>query len=223
MKDIPITIIGGYLGAQGKRALINRILTGDNSAGQLGSAIGQRLWRHQPRRYSGSKEKSPDGKIIGLTNGCICCTIGDDLSEALENLREQASEHINTSSVEHILLEASGVASPKKLQKQCQYPGYYPRVTFVLVDASRHAKLCQDKFVGYLAKQQVEEADYIILSKQDLAPDFKLSTGEAAKVLVDPNILAAHYDGRGPHSSGKKPALSPEKTHDHNMTLLAAR
>jgi G3E family GTPase len=212
MKNIPITIIGGYLGA-GKATLINRILTSDTPTANLAVLVNDFGDINLDAQWI--KEKSPDGKIIGLTNGCICCTIGDDLSEALENLREQASEHINTSSVEHILLEASGVASPKKLQRQCQYPGYYPRVTFVLVDASRHAKLCQDKFVGYLAKQQVEEADYIILSKQDLAPDFKLSTGEADKVLVDPNILAAHYDGRGPHSSGKKPALSPEKTHDH--------
>ncbi len=190
MINIPITIIGGYLGA-GKTSLINGILTGDSPPPNLAVLVNDFGDINLDAKWI--KEKSPDGKVIGLTNGCVCCTIGEDLSEALETLKEQLSEL----AIEHVLLEASGVASPKKLQRQCNYPGYYPRSTFVLVDAVNHGKQCQDKYVGYLAKQQVDEADYLIASKLDLAPTFTLDSDNKEKMLHEPNIFSSDYDQYG--------------------------
>jgi len=202
MIDIPITIIGGYLGA-GKTSLINSILTGDSPPANLAVLVNDFGDINLDAKWI--KEQSPDGKIIGLTNGCVCCTIGEDLSEALETLRAQLGEF----PIEHVLLEASGVASPKKLQRQCSYPGYSPRATFVLVDAANHDKQCQDKFVGYLIKQQVDEADYLIASKLDLAPTFTLHGDNIGKVLHKPNIFSPDYDQQdtaettaNPHSHG---------------------
>tara|TARA_B100000767_G_scaffold40343_1_gene33990 strand:- start:68 stop:967 length:900 start_codon:yes stop_codon:yes gene_type:complete len=190
MKNIPITIIGGYLGA-GKTTLINKILTSDAPLSKLAVLVNDFGNINLDARWI--KDKSPNGRVFGLTNGCVCCTIGDDLSEALEMLREQLGEF----PIEHVLLEASGVASPQKLQRQCSYPGYYPRATFVLVDAVNHNKQCQDKFVGYLAKQQVDEADYLIASKLDLAPNFTLHDGYKDKVVHEPNIFSPAYDQHG--------------------------
>ena len=187
MINIPITIIGGYLGA-GKTTLINSILISDSPPANLAVLVNDFGDINLDAKWI--KEKSPDGKIIGLTNGCVCCTIGKDMSEVLETLRDQLGEY----PIEHVLLEASGVASPKKLQQQCSYPGYYPRATFVLVDAANHAKQCEDKFIGYLAKQQVDEADYLILSKLDLTPTFILQGKNNGKVLYDPNIFSKAYD-----------------------------
>ena len=198
MNNIPITIIGGYLGA-GKTTLINSILTNDSTPSNLAVLVNDFGDINLDAKWI--KEKSPDGKVIGLTNGCVCCTIGEDLSEALETLRAQLGEF----PIEHVLLEASGVASPKKLQRQCSYPGYYPRATFVLVDAVNHGKQCQDKFVGYLAKQQVDEADYLILSKLDLTQKFTLHGDNEDKVLNEPNIFSAEYDQHGTAKTTAKP------------------
>jgi len=201
MINIPITIIGGYLGA-GKTTLINSILTSDSPPPNLAVLVNDFGDINLDAKWI--KEQSPDGKIIGLTNGCVCCTIGEDLSEALETLRAQLGEF----PIEHVLLEASGVASPKKLQRQCSYPGYAPRATFVLVDAANHDKKCQDKFVGYLVKQQVDEADYLIASKLDLAPTFTLHGYNNHKVLQSPNIFSPDYDQQdtagtlNPHNHG---------------------
>ena len=202
MITIPITIIAGYLGA-GKTSLINSILTSDSPPANLAVLVNDFGDINLDAKWI--KEKSPDGKVIGLANGCVCCSIGEDLSEALETLRTQLGEF----PIAHVLLEASGVASPKKLQRQCCYPGYSPRATFVLVDAANHDTQCQDKYVGYLVKQQVDEADYLITSKLDLAPTFTLHGEHIDKVLHKPNIFSPDYDQQGtagttakPHNSG---------------------
>ncbi len=77
------------------------------------------------------------------------------------------------------------------------------------MDAVNHDKQCQDKFVGYLVKQQVDEADYLIASKLDLAPTFTLHGNNIGKVLHKPNIFSPDYDQQGtaettanPHSHG---------------------
>lgn len=209
MKKTPITIIGGYLGA-GKTTLINSILTSPQPPKNLAVLVNDFGDINLDAQWI--KEKTPDGKVIGLTNGCICCTIGDDLAQALENLRAQSDQIADASSVEHILLEASGVASPHKLKRQCTYPGYYPRAAFVLVDADNYEKYCLDKFVGYLVKQQVDEADYLILSKQDLAPTFKLETSQPVLVAQNPNIFSTAFDI---HSSGPKKNVAPVETQTH--------
>ena len=81
----PVTLIGGYLGA-GKTTLINRMLADPelprgtavlvNDFGDIN--IDEALIRSQ----------SDDGMVLGLSNGCICCSISDDLSKALDQLAE---------------------------------------------------------------------------------------------------------------------------------------
>ena len=120
----PITLIGGYLGA-GKTTFINRLL---NSGGLpsltavLVNDFGDINVDEQLIR-SGSKSD----QVIGLAHGCVCCSIADDLTSALEVLKSSA--------IERVLLECSGVAEPHRARVQCHYPGYYPHASVVLVDA----------------------------------------------------------------------------------------
>ena len=73
---VPITIVGGYLGA-GKTTLINRVL---NHAGDLnGLAVLVNDFGDVNIDAELVRDNSPDGQIIGLSNGCVCCSILDDL------------------------------------------------------------------------------------------------------------------------------------------------
>ena len=81
---IPVTVLTGFLGA-GKTTLMNRILNG----AELIVGV--------------------ESDVISLANGCICCTIRDDLIET-------TMETINRPErPEYILLEASGVAEPSAI------------------------------------------------------------------------------------------------------------
>ena len=77
MHCIPLTIIGGYLGA-GKTTLVNQLLSHNqgqrlaivvNDFGDINIDAG--LITHQ------------DAQTINLSNGCVCCTLGHDLTSQL--------------------------------------------------------------------------------------------------------------------------------------------
>lgn len=71
MKPV-VHIIGGFLGA-GKTAAINRFMTDSESrTGVIVNDFGA-------LNIDETLIASRGGDVIGLTNGCVCCTMGDDL------------------------------------------------------------------------------------------------------------------------------------------------
>src|ERR1700761_6853199 len=97
---LPATIITGFLGA-GKTTLLNRILSERhdqkiaviiNEFGELG--------------IDGQLVISTEESIVELSNGCICCTVRDDLIGAVSRI--VASER----PVDRIVIETTGLADP---------------------------------------------------------------------------------------------------------------
>ena len=91
--------------------------------------------------------------------------------------------------MQRIILECSGVAEPAKARQQCLYPGFYPHAMVVLVDAAAHEKRCTDKYVGVLARAQVQQADLLVVSKSALNPDFRLGGLLPCVDGEDPGLL----------------------------------
>jgi G3E family GTPase len=166
---IPITIISGYLGS-GKTTFINQFLATDllprNTAILVNDFGDINIDANLIEQVSG------DGAIVSLKNGCVCCMLQDDLAQTLDMLKR--------TTINQVLLEASGVALPDKLRAQCHYPGYFPQHCAVLVDAENFDVKKDDKYVGSLIQQQVRQADTIIITKLDLARNFELSIQDYA-------------------------------------------
>ena len=93
----PITIIGGYLGA-GKTTLINRLLNQPELPS--GTAVLVNDFGDINIDESLIQSESDNGNVIGLSNGCICCSISDDLSQALDQL--------NTLPITQVILKPAG-------------------------------------------------------------------------------------------------------------------
>ena len=177
-RDVPITLIGGYLGA-GKTTLINKLLS--HPALPRGRAVLINDFGDINIDESLIRSESADGTKIGLSNGCICYSISNDLSKALDELHKLE--------VERVIMETSGVAEPAQVWQHCHYPGFTPVACVVLVDASNHAARSQDKYVGSLARAQVEQAHLLVLSKTDLNPGFELNHLTPQLSSQDPALI----------------------------------
>ena len=206
-QSIPVTIIGGYLGA-GKTTLINRLLSGplDRTLGVLINDFGA-------INVDAELIAAHDGETLTLTNGCVCCSIANGFGSALEQLRE--------SRLDHVLVEASGAAVPSKVADIAQtWPGYRLAGTRVLVDATDWRRQLKDKFIGHLVRAQLQGAGLRLVTKLDLSdqPDAELDAiqrefGRAhasTSGRIDPGLVFGDDPASLPVGNG--PSIEPGLT-----------
>jgi G3E family GTPase len=153
----PITVLTGFLGA-GKTTLLNRILNGDH-----GLRIAVMVNDFGSVNIDADLVVGVEGDIISLANGCICCSLRDDMLTAVEQITERPEQP------EYILLEASGVADPSKLAFTFINAGLRERVRLdsilCLVDATQIFAVPEQM---ELKLRQIAYSDMLILSKSDL-------------------------------------------------------
>ena len=99
-----IILLTGYLGA-GKTTLVNHILSNQQGirAAVIVNDIGE--VNVDASLIADGGLSQVDGDLIPLTNGCICCTLADDLAQQLSDLA-------NSTNVDYIIIEASGICEP---------------------------------------------------------------------------------------------------------------
>lgn len=200
---IPLTVIGGYLGA-GKTTLLNRLVRGGH-----GRKLAILVNDFGSINIDADLITGHDGETISLANGCVCCSIGGDLSAALAALTRRAAPP------DHIVIEASGVADPAKIAlhgtafAQLRLDGIV-----AVADAETIVRRSHDKYVGDVVMCQLAAADLIVLSKTDL-------TGPQQTREVQ-NWLEAKVPGARvvEAACGSLPAellLGVERLHDRGM------
>lgn len=158
MQGIPVSIITGFLGS-GKTTLLNHILTQQqglktavlvNEFGEIG--IDNKLII------------SSDDDIVELNNGCICCTINEDLVKTVHKILERKEK------LDYLVVETTGVADPLPIA-----------VTFLSTELRGKTRLdsiitvvdcdnfyAKTKEESIAAKQQITYGDVILLNKTDL-------------------------------------------------------
>jgi G3E family GTPase len=159
-ETIPVTIIGGYLGA-GKTTLLNALLRGDH-----GLRLAILVNDFGSINIDAELISSSDGETISLTNGCVCCSMVDNLAMTLLELlgRERPPQQI--------VIEASGVADPTRIAYYgAAHPGLRLDGLIVVVDAETIRARVHDKYVGELVVRQLAAADLLVVSKTDLIDD----------------------------------------------------
>ncbi len=162
--SIPLTVIGGYLGA-GKTTLINGLLR-HNEGRRLAVIVND----FGEINIDAELIEGQDGDTINLANGCICCTLGADLAVTLMKLME------NDPPPDHILIEASGVADPAQVAQYGYISGLRLDGIIVLADAETVRKKARDKYVGEQVVRQLRAADLLLLNKTDLVSKEALHT-----------------------------------------------
>jgi len=151
---LPLTVIGGYLGA-GKTTLLNRLLSEPH-----GQKIMVMVNDFGAINIDAALIAQADGDTISLTNGCVCCTMGNDLFMALGDALDRRPRP------DHLVIEASGIADPAKIAMAARAePDMAYGGIAVVVDGQNWPKLADDPLIGAQMRGQVQVADVLLVSK----------------------------------------------------------
>jgi G3E family GTPase len=164
MALIPATILTGFLGS-GKTTLLKRVLT--EAHGQKIAVIENEFG--EENIDNDILVADTEEQIIQMSNGCVCCTIREDLRTTLADLA--AKKRKGELDFERVVIETTGLADPGPVAQTFFMDdeiaeSYLLDSILTLVDA-KHAESQLD--TRQEARRQVGFADRLFLSKTDLA------------------------------------------------------
>ena len=183
---IPVTVLGGWLGA-GKTTMVNRMLAAAteriavivNDVGEI-NIDGALINTGDPN--------SDD--IVELTNGCICCKVGDDLYATLAELSRR------TPAPERVIVEASGVAEPRQAAGFLDHPRFTVDAVISLAAAGGFEHRSSGPPYGSLMRAQLAGADLVVATKLDLldADEARSSALDELRQFTKARVIASSDD-----------------------------
>jgi G3E family GTPase len=224
MALIPATILTGFLGS-GKTTLLKRVLT--EAHGQKIAVIENEFG--EENIDNDILVSDTNEQIIQMSNGCICCTIREDLRATLQLLAAKRRKGLLT--FDRIVIETTGLADPGPVA-QTFFMDDEIAETFLLdsiltlVDAKHAAQQLNDR---QEARRQVGFADQIFISKADLVSAGDLDALQHRLKHMNPRApqkvvhfgevaLSEVFDLKGFNLNAKldiDPDFLSEEGHDH--------
>ena len=187
---IPATILTGFLGS-GKTTLLKRILTEQHGQkiAVIENEFGEENIDNEILVQDGNEN------IVQMSNGCVCCTIREDLRATLVDLAEKKRK--GELSFDRVVIETTGIADPGPVAQTFFMDDeiaeqYLLDSVLTLVDAVHADQQLTDR---QEARKQIGFADQIFISKTDLADASKVSALKHRLMHMNPRAPqhAVHF------------------------------
>lgn len=161
-----VNLLFGFLGS-GKTTLVRHILAERAQQQRLAVIVNE----FGEVGIDGAIIEGRDVDVVELTSGCLCCTLKGSLLNAIEELHE-------VSGIDHVVVEATGVAQPEDMLETLADPDFRSNVDIgplvTVVNAPKFSRLLDG--LGDFYGAQIANADVLLLNKIDLATPAELES-----------------------------------------------